>query len=119
MSIHKKITSFSNLNDKINSLNVLQNFMDTMGEYLSVDEKLKRINSIILQKYETLKYSTIVVFDGAEYKVKASNVNQKHWETLTNLYNEEIFIGFCIRLSCGGYVCLRLRYGRKRRTRRH
>lgn len=91
MSIHKKITSFSNLNDKINSLNVLQNFMDTMGEYLSVDEKLKRINSIILQKYETLKYSTIVVFDGAEYKVKASNVNQKHWETLTNLYNEEIF----------------------------
>lgn len=91
ISIHKKVTSFSNLNDKINSLNVLQNFMDTMGEYLSVDEKLKKINSIILQKYEALKYSTIVVFDGAEYKVKASNVDEKHWETLTNLYNEDIF----------------------------
>lgn len=91
MSIHKKVTAFSNLNEKINSLNVLQNFMDTMGEHSSVDEKLKKINSIILQKYEALKYSTIVVFDGAEYKVKASNVDEKHWETLKNLYNEEIF----------------------------
>ena len=53
MSIHKKVVSFSNLNDKINSLNVLQNFMDTIGEYTSVDEK--------------------------------------HWDTLINLYNEDIF----------------------------
>lgn len=91
MSIHKKVVSFSNLNSKINSLNVLQNFMDTIGEYSTVDEKLSKINNIILQKYEPLKYSTIVVFNGAEYIVKASNVDTKHWETLTNLYNEEIF----------------------------
>ena len=91
VSIHKKVTSFSNLNEKINNLNVLQNFMDTIGEYSSVDEKLKKINSIILQKYEALKYSTIVVFNGAEYIVKASNVDEKHWETLVNLYNEDIF----------------------------
>ena len=62
MSIHKKVTAFSNLNEKINGLNVLQNFMDTLGEYSSVDEKLVKINNIILQKYEPLKYSTIVVF---------------------------------------------------------
>ncbi len=91
MTIHKKVVSFSNLNDKINSLNVLQNFMDTIGEYSSVDEKLSKINNIILQKYEPLKYSTIVVFNGAEYVVKATNVDEKHWDTLTNLYNEEIF----------------------------
>ena len=91
MSIHKKVVSFSNLNDKINSLNILQNFMDTIGEDSSVDNKLSKINNIILQRYEPLKYSTIVVFDGAEYVVKASNVDEKHWDTLTNLYNEEIF----------------------------
>lgn len=91
MSIHKKVVSFSNLNDKINSLNVLQNFMDTIGEYTSVDEKLSKINNIILQKFEQLKYSTIVVFDGAEYVIKASNVDEKHWDTLINLYNEDIF----------------------------
>lgn len=38
-----------------------------------------------------LKYSTIVVFDGAEYVIKASNVDEKHWDTLINLYNEDIF----------------------------
>lgn len=91
ISIHKKVTSFSNLNQKITSLNVLQNFMDTIGEYSSVEEKLVKINSIIIQKFPDLKYSTIVAFDGAEYKVRTSNVNEKHWETLSNLYNEQIF----------------------------
>jgi len=91
MSIHKKVATFNNINEKINGLNVLQNFMDTIGEYNSVDEKLNKINEIIIEKYSILKYSTIVVFDGAEYKLKASNVDDKHWESLTNLYNEEIF----------------------------
>ena len=91
VKIHKKIAKFGNLNEKITGLNVLQSFMDTIGEYSSVDEKIKRINEIILEKYGMLKYSTIVVFDGAEYILKASNVDQKHWNTLTNLYNEEIF----------------------------
>ena len=29
--------------------------------------------------------STIVVFNGAEYEVKASNVDPKHWKTLSKL----------------------------------
>lgn len=91
ISIHKKITSFNNINDKINALKVLQNFMDTIGEYSSVDEKIKKINEIIIEKYEYLKYSTIVVFDGAEYTIKATNVDDKHWDTLRNLPREEIF----------------------------
>lgn len=91
ISIHKKIASFNNINDKINSLKVLQNFMDTIGEYSSVDEKIKRINEIIIEKYDYLKYSTIVVFNGAEYIVKATNVDEKHWDTLKSLPNEEIF----------------------------
>ena len=33
----------------------------------------------------------MVVFNGAEYVIKASNVDPKHYETLTNLHNEEIF----------------------------
>lgn len=91
ISIHKKIASFNNINDKINALRVLQNFMDTIGEYTSVDEKIKKINEIIIEKFEYLKYSTIVVFGGAEYTVKATNVDEKHWDTLRRLANEEIF----------------------------
>ena len=91
ISIHKKITKFSNISEKINGLNVLQNFMDTIGEYSSVEEKIEKINEIILNKYNILKYSTIVVFNGAEYELKASNVDEKHWQTLTKLGDEEIF----------------------------
>ena len=57
---------------------------------MSVDEKIVKINEILIEEY-AIKYSTIVVFDGAEYVVKASNVDKKHWETLRNLQNEEIF----------------------------
>lgn len=90
MSIHKKIETFKNINQKITSLNVLQDFMSTIGEYSSVDEKIKKINDILIEKYE-IKYSTIVVFDGADYIVKASNVDEKHWDALKRLQEVPIF----------------------------
>ena len=90
MSIHKKIQNFNNLNQKITSLNVLQDFMNTVSEVTSVDEKFQKINDILIERYE-IKYSTIVIYNGTEYVVKASNVDQKHWDTLCNLHNEEIF----------------------------
>lgn len=90
VTIHKKIQAFNNLNQKIINLNVLQDFMTTIGEISSVEEKIKKINEILIEKYE-IKYSTIVVFDGAEYQVKASNVDDKHWESLKKLQEVEIF----------------------------
>lgn len=89
-TIHKKIQAFNNLNQKIINLNVLQDFMTTIGEVSTVEEKIKRINEILIEKYD-IKYSTIVVFDGAEYQVKASNVDSKHWESLKRLQDVEIF----------------------------
>lgn len=91
INIHKKIAKFSNINEKITGLNILQSFMNTVGEYSSVEKKISKINEIILERYSDIKYSTIVVFDGAEYVIKASNVDEKHWNTLRNLYTEEIF----------------------------
>lgn len=90
MSIHKKIESFKNINQQITSLNVLQDFMDTISETSSVDDKLKKINDILIEKYE-IKYSTIVVYDGAEFVIRASNVAEKHWDTLRNLQSEQVF----------------------------
>lgn len=88
--IQKKIESFNNINQKINNLSVLQDFMSVAGEEDSVDQKLRKINEIIIEKYD-IKYSTIVVFNGAEYVIKASNVEEKHHEALANLHTEEIF----------------------------
>ena len=90
IAIHKKIQQFNNLNRQANNLRVLQDFLSTIGECSSVDEKIQKINDILIEKYE-IKYSTIVVFDGAEYQVKASNVDQKHWDTLKKLQDVPIF----------------------------
>ena len=38
----------------------------------------KKINEILIEKYD-IKYSTIVIFDGSEYVIKASNVSEKHY----------------------------------------
>lgn len=89
-TIHKKIQAFNNLNQKIINLNVLQDFMTTIGEVSTVEEKIKKINEILIEKYD-IKYSTIVVYDGAEYQVKASNVDPKHWGSLKRLQEVEIF----------------------------
>jgi GGDEF domain-containing protein len=90
LHIQKKIEAYNNINDRINNLSVLQDFMKIAGQEDSVDEKLKMINEIVIEKYN-IKYSTIVVFNGAEYVVKASNVDEKHFEVLSNLHTEEIF----------------------------
>lgn len=90
MSLNKKIKEYSNTNQKINNLNVLQDFIDTIGEDSSTDEKIKKINNILIERYE-IKYSTIVIYDGAEYTIRASNVAEKHWDNLKNLHKEEVF----------------------------
>lgn len=90
LSIHKKIQTFGNINDRIANLNVLQEFLDTIGKDSSVDNKLEIINDILIEKFE-IKYSTIVVFNGAEYVIKATNVDEKHWNTMKNLHTEEMF----------------------------
>ena len=90
LRIHKKIQTFRNINQKITNLSVVQDFMNTIGETSSVDAKIKKMNDIVSEKYE-IKYSTIVVFDGAEYVVKASNVDKRHWDSLRSLQDVAMF----------------------------
>ncbi len=90
LSIHKKIDTFSNLNQRVTNLNVLQDFMNALGDNLTIDEKIEKINDVLINKY-SIKYSTIVVYNGAEYEIKASNVDKKHWDTLKSLQNEPVF----------------------------
>ena len=90
ISIHKKIENFNNLNQKVTNLNILQDFMDTISKASSDEEKIEQINNIIIERYQ-VKYSTIVVYDGTKYVIRASNVDEKHWDTLSNLQSEEIF----------------------------
>lgn len=90
ISINSKIKKFKNINQRITNLQVVQDFINTIGEDQGVDEKINQINQLLIEKYE-MKYSSIVVFNGAEYEMKASNVDKKHWEALTKLQELELF----------------------------
>ena len=76
LRIHSKIQTYKNISQKINNLSVVQDFMSTIGETSSVEDKIKKINDILIEKYE-IKYSTIVVFDGTEYQMLIKNTGMR------------------------------------------
>ena len=90
LNIYKKVKGLSNTSEKIANLRVLQDFMDTIGKDDSPENKIKIINDILIEKYH-IKYSTIVVFNGAEYVLKASNVDERLWENMINLHTDPMF----------------------------
>ncbi|MBR0428393.1 MAG: hypothetical protein IJK18_09410 [Clostridia bacterium] len=90
MSIHTKIHDFQSLHQKVINLNIIQDFINIAGSDIPVNNKIKEINNVIIDKYE-VKYSTIVLFDGANYVIRATNVDQKHWDTLSSLHELDIF----------------------------
>jgi len=90
-STRQKLNEINRINQKVKkNISVVREFLKIAGEEESVDNKLKKINELIIETYN-IKYSTIVVFDGAEYVIKASNVEPTHYDVLRNLHNEEIF----------------------------
>ena len=84
LSLYKRIQAFKMQGNRITNLNVLQDFMNIVGSDLNVDKKIKAINDVLIEKYQ-IKYSTIVVFDGTDYVIKASNVSTNHWDTLRKI----------------------------------
>lgn len=90
MLIHGKIQEFQNLQQKVTNLNIIQDFINIAGSDMSVGNKIKEINNVIIEKYE-VKYSTIVLFDGANYTIRATNVDKKHWSALSSLHELDIF----------------------------
>lgn len=86
------LKKLKNTNQKVSSLNILQDFMEIIGDSsIDTDEKMKSINEKLIEKYE-IKYSTIVLFNGMKYKVEASNVSDKHWPVFEDLHNQNIFL---------------------------
>ncbi len=90
ISLYRRIKIYKNKDKRFANLSILQNFMSIIGNELNVDKKIKAMNDIMIEKYQ-IKYSTIVVFDGTDFVVKASNVNSTHWDALRKLHEINIF----------------------------
>ena len=54
ITIHKKIQQFNNLSRQANNLKVLQDFLSTVGECSSVDEKIQKINDILTNYFSRI-----------------------------------------------------------------
>ena len=78
MSIHKKIQSFNNINQKITNLNILQDFMNALGECSSTDEKLEKINNILTVNSNNLTSDFIyhIVMCSNDFCKKLSDENK-------------------------------------------
>ncbi|MBR2744301.1 MAG: diguanylate cyclase [Clostridia bacterium] len=88
---NESLRKLKNTNQKVASLNVLQDFIEVISNSVySSEEKMNKINSILTEKYE-IKFSTIVIFDGIKYKVESSNVSEKHFKMFEQLHTQEIF----------------------------
>ena len=60
ITIHKKIQKFKNMNQRITNLYVVQDFMNAIGETSTVDEKIKKINDILIDRYEIKDRKSVV-----------------------------------------------------------
>ena len=91
-AMNEQLSKLKNTSQKVNSLSILQDFMEIIGNNsITTSEKMDKINNSLIEKYE-IKYSTIVVFDGTKYKIESSNVGEKHWRTFEELHLQDIFM---------------------------
>lgn len=91
LSLAKKVKEYIQANKGITTLNVLQEFMKVMGQDINTSQKINKLNEILIKGYD-LEYSSIVMFDGVTYAVKASNVATEKWDYLSMLHTEQEFI---------------------------
>jgi len=90
VSLIKKVKLYIQANKGVATLNVLQEFMKVMGQDINASRKINKLNEILFQGYD-IQFSSIVVFDGVSYIVKASNVPSNEWEYLSTLHNDPEF----------------------------
>lgn len=70
--------------------NLLQNMFDIMGAKIPTDEKIINLNNAILDTY-SLKYSSVVLYDGNKNNVKASNVENMFISSIANITDDNTF----------------------------
>lgn len=69
---------------------IMQRMFEIMASSIPAKNKIEELNNIMIETFDS-KYSTIVLFDGTEYCVKASNVESTYLEGLKGLAESQEF----------------------------
>lgn len=69
---------------------IMQRMFELMASTIPASKKIEELNNIIIEVFNS-KSSTISIFDGVNYEIKASNVEEMYKDSIKSLAEEEDF----------------------------
>lgn len=69
---------------------IMQRMFELMASAIPASNKIKELNNIIIEVFNS-KSSTISIFDGVEYEIKATNVDDMYKDSIKELAEEKSF----------------------------
>ena len=75
---------------RLDDLSVLNDLIKVIASLKSVDEKISKINEILIQKFQ-IDYSSVVIFDGKSFVAQATNVSKRSKVLIEKVYANPIF----------------------------
>ncbi len=86
----KKLRYYETISQNISAMKVIQSMFEILSANISSKKKFEELNQIIIGSYSP-KYSTISIFDGNSYEIKASNVESTYLEVIGQIAEENDF----------------------------
>ena len=69
---------------------IMQRMFEIMASSIPAKNKLEELNNVIIEAFDS-KYSTLVLFDGNEYEIRASNVEGVYLDSVKELAESQEF----------------------------
>ncbi len=69
---------------------IVQEMLNTMSLDIKATDKIENLNKVFIDKLD-IKYSTICLYDGYNYEVKASNVEKEYATAIADIVNDKSF----------------------------
>ena len=73
--------------------NTIQSMFEIIGSDNNATEKIEKLNNVIISEFKP-KYSSIVLYDGYDYEVKATNVQEEFIDSIKNVAKENTFVNY-------------------------
>lgn len=86
----KKLDYYKMVSSNISTMAVIQKMFEILGSNIPAVKKVEELNKVILQTYNP-RYSTISIFDGNTYEIKASNVEEEYLDCIANVADDNDF----------------------------
>lgn len=87
---NNQLSYYKTISKNLSAMSVIQNMFEIMGSSIPSTKKIEELNSTIIDAYSP-KYSTISIFDGNSYEIKATNIEKTYFESIAVIAEENDF----------------------------